>query len=132
MAVAVLVVTHGRIGEELLASSMRILGQNPLPCASFSVEQNCDPERVARELAARIGRIDEGDGVLVLVDLYGATPANVVRRVREARPCAIVTGVNLPMLLKVFNYAGAALAALAEKACDGGRDGVLHIPDGDF
>ncbi len=132
MSVALLVVTHGRIGEELLASATRILGGRPLPCASYTVEQNCDPERVARDVATRLARLDEGDGVLVLIDLFGATPCNVVRRVPDAHPCAIVTGVNLPMLLKVFNYPNGDLAMLADKAREGGREGVNRVVDLDF
>ena len=132
MAVAVLIVTHGRIGEELLASATRILGKRPLPSATFAVEQNCDPDRVARDLTARMAKLDEGDGVLVLVDLFGATPCNVVRRVPDAHPCAIVSGVNLPMLLKVFNYPDSDVAVLAEKAREGGCEGVLRVADLDF
>lgn len=129
MAVAVLLVTHGRIGEELLASATRILGGRPLPCASFAVEQNCDPERVARDLGACLARLDEGDGVLVLTDLFGATPCNVAGRLPDAPPSTIVTGVNLPMVLKVFNYPTLDLAALADKAYDGGREGVFRASD---
>jgi len=132
MAVGLLLVTHGRIGEELLASATRILNGRPLPSASVAVPQNCDPDRVERELRERLQRLDEGDGVLVLVDLFGATPCNVVRRLPDAHPCAIVTGVNLPMVLRVLNYPGLDLAALTEKAREGGREGVLRVADMDF
>jgi PTS system ascorbate-specific IIA component len=132
MAVGILVVTHGRIGEELLASAGRILGGRPLPCASFSVEQNCDPERVVRDVGNRLAKLDEGDGVLVLVDLFGATPCNVVCRLPDAHPCAIVTGVSLPMLIKVFNYPALDLAALSEKAREGGHEGVMRVADVEY
>jgi PTS system ascorbate-specific IIA component len=129
MAVAVLLVTHGGIGEELLASATRILGSRPLPCAAFAVELNSDPERVASDLATQVARLDQGDGVLLLIDLFGATPGNVACRIADAPPYAVVTGVNLPMLLKVFNYPALDLDALADKACDGGRSGVLRVSD---
>ena len=132
MAVGLLLVTHGRIGEELLASAARILGHRPLPCASFSVMQNCDPDRVVQEAGKQLSRVDEGDGVLVLVDIFGATPCNVVRRLPDAHPCAIITGVSLPMVLKVLNYPDLDLAALAGKACAGGREGVTRVADVDF
>ena len=132
MAVGLLLVTHGRIGEELLASATRILNGQPLPSASVAVPQNCDPDRVERDLRERLQRLDEGDGVLVLVDLFGATPCNVVRRLPDAHPCAIVTGVNLPMVLRVLNYPALDLAALTEKAREGGREGVLRVADMDF
>jgi PTS system ascorbate-specific IIA component len=132
VAVGVLLVTHGRIGEELLASAKRILDGHPLPSASFAVEQNRDPDHVTHDVAARLTNLDEGDGVLVLVDIFGATPSNVVCRVPDAHPCAIVTGVNLPMVLKVFNYPTLDLAALAELAHEGGREGVLRVADVDY
>ena len=132
MAVGLLLVTHGRIGEELLASATRILNGRPLPSASVAVPQNCDPDRVERELRERLQRLDEGDGVLVLVDLFGATPCNVVRLLPDAHPCALVTGANLPMLLRVFNYPDLDLPGLVEKALGGGRDGVQRISDLEF
>jgi len=132
MAVGLLLVTHGRIGEELLASATRILNGRPLPSASVAVPQNCDPDRVERDLRERLHRLDEGDGVLVLVDLFGATPCNVVRRLPDAHPCAVVTGVNLPMVLRVLNYPKLDLPALVEKAREGGREGVLRVADMDF
>ena len=132
MAVGLLLVTHGRIGEELLTSAARIFGDRPLPCASFSVEQNRDPDRVAEDVATRLTSLDQGDGVLVLVDIFGATPCNIVCRVPDAHPCAIVTGVNLPMVLKVLNFPSLDLAALAEVAQEGGREGVLRVADIDI
>ncbi|HEY5789897.1 MAG TPA: PTS fructose transporter subunit IIA [Gammaproteobacteria bacterium] len=132
MAVGVLLVTHGELGAELLRIASAIMGEPPLPCAAVSVAQDRDPEQAHAELGARLAGLEQGDGVLVLVDLFGATPCNVVRLLPDAHPCALVTGANLPMLLRVFNYPDLDLPGLVEKALGGGRDGVQRISDLEF
>ena len=90
------------------------------------VSPDSPPERISAAVAAEIQRLDQGDGVLVLCDLYGATPCNRVCIART--PCIrIVTGCNLPMVLKVFNYARLDLRRLADKALEGGRAGIFEV-----
>ena len=78
---------------------------------------------VARALRMR-EQLDTEAGVLVLSDLAGSTPGNVAERVARQGRVRVVTGINLPMLMRVFNYPGLDLDALARKALEGGRDGV--------
>ena len=132
MAVGVLLVTHRDTGAELLATATRILGSSPLPAAAVAVRSGDDTETSVAAIAARLAEIDDGDGVLVLTDLFGATPCNVVRQLPDAHPCALVTGASLPMLLRVFNYADLDLPGLTEKALGGGRDGVQRVSDLEF
>ena len=75
-----------------------------------------------------LDQLDEGDGVLVLTDAYGSTPSNIACRLGARRQVAVVTGLNLPMLLRVLNYPALPLDELKEKAVSGGRDGVLLVP----
>jgi PTS system ascorbate-specific IIA component len=132
MAVGVLLVTHRGIGAELLASAERILGRLPLPAAAIGMRSDDDCGATAAAIAARLAELDQGDGVLVLTDLFGATPSNLVRQAVDAYPCAIVTGLNLPMLVKVFNYPDLDLPSLAEKALEGGHQGVRRVSDLEF
>ena len=70
-------------------------------------------------------KLDSGDGVLVLTDMYGATPSNIACRLRKLHDVRVVAGLNLPMLIRVLNYPGLDLDELMHKALSGGRDGVL-------
>ena len=68
--------------------------------------------------------LDQGDGVLVLTDLFGSTPSNIAHRLHEFANVNIVTGLNLSMLIRIFNYPDLNLADMTEKAFSGGVDGV--------
>ena len=72
-----------------------------------------------------------GDGVLVLTDLYGSTPSNIACKLRRHGHVRVVSGVNLPMLIRVLNYPDLDLDSLKEKALSGGRDGVLSCTSED-
>ena len=125
MSVGLLLVTHEKIGEQILEAARTAMGE-PLPNAALCISPDHPPERISAAVAAEIQRLDQGDGVLVLCDLYGATPCNRVCIACEPG-IRIVTGCNLPMVLKVFNYASLDLHRLADKAVEGGRTGILGI-----
>lgn len=127
MSVALLVVTHNAIGEELLRTASEILGRCPLEAATLAIGPDSDPDALVAEGEALIARLDAGAGVLVLTDLFGSTPSNITMRLGERTDTAIVSGVNLPMLLRVLNYPQLRLSALQDKAVSGGRDGVVRV-----
>ena len=125
MTVGVLLITHGDIGAVLLKSALSILPLCPLPTLNLKAPPDCDPERVLQDARRAASRLDSGDGVLVLTDVYGATPSNIACRLGDFQRVRVVSGVNLPMLLRVLNYPDLELDELASKAISGGRDGVL-------
>ena len=69
--------------------------------------------------------LDHGAGVLILTDLYGATPSNIAHRLVEENKTVVVTGLNLSMLMRVLNYPNLSLEELVDKACRGGGEGVV-------
>ena len=125
MKVGLLLVTHEGVGQALLANAERMLGGQPL--ATRVVEAGEDTDLDALVAAAEAARevLDTGAGVLVLTDLYGATPSNAARRLAVRPGCRVVAGLSLPMLVRVLNYPNLPLEELAQKALSGGRDGVL-------
>ncbi len=125
MTVGVLLLTHGRIGSVLREAAHSILGVSPLATLSLTAAVDCDPEQVLEEARRTADELDTGDGVLVLTDVYGATPSNIACRLREFHKVRIVAGVNLPMLIRVLNYPDLDLDQLGEKAISGGREGIL-------
>jgi len=128
--IGVLLVTHGAIGDELLATAAQILGQPAARTAVLSVTSAHDPADVLAQARARIAQLDDGSGVLVLTDMYGSTPGNVVRSLLADGRVEGVAGVSLPMLVRVLSARDRDLAAAVQRALSGGTEGVLHMnPD---
>ncbi len=128
MSVGLLLITHAGIGGELLAAATRMLGACPLRAKTLAVSNSDDPAQVGAQARALAQGLDAGDGVLVLTDLFGSTPANIATGLCDAGRTRILTGVNLPMLVRVLNYPQLPLEAMADKALSGARDGVLECP----
>ncbi|MDH3319841.1 MAG: PTS fructose transporter subunit IIA [Betaproteobacteria bacterium] len=125
--IGVLILSHGAIGETLLASAAQILGAPPAQTAALGVARGDDPETVlarAREMAARL---DDGSGLLVLTDMFGATPCNVASRLLADGRVEGVSGVSLPMLVRVLSGRNESLPAVVRRALSGGADGVVHM-----
>ena len=126
MAVGILLVTHPDIGDAHKRIAERLVGRPPLPLECFEVPFDADLDALLPQASACLRRLDQGDGVLVLTDLYGASPSNFAARlgnlgIRTRR----IAGLNLPMLLRALNYADRELDALADTAMGGGKLGVV-------
>ncbi|EXJ16388.1 PTS sugar transporter subunit IIA [Imhoffiella purpurea] len=125
MSVGLLIITHRPLAGDLLRIAGEILGGSPPGVEAFEVVNDTPCEQLVAEGLRRIDRLEQGDGVLVLTDLFGSTPANVATSLQNLRAnVRVLTGVNLPMLLRTLNYAALDLETVAEKALQGGRDGV--------
>lgn len=110
----------------MIAVAERMLGGLPLPVAALDVPFDADPEAMLVAASGAMRRIDQGDGVLILSDLYGATPANIARRAAFlGSPVRRVAGLSLPMLLRALNYPDLDLDAMAKAAVAGARLGVI-------
>ncbi len=131
MSVGVLIITHEGIASAILETAVNILGECPLPVEVLAAARDCDTEALRRRVGEKVDALDQGDGVLVLLDIYGSTPSNVTCSIVDQKRMQVVSGINLPMLVRVFNYPDLTLPELAEKALSGGRDGVLACPGGD-
>lgn len=126
MSVGVLIITHGEIGEQLISTASSTLGgELPLPCRALSVAQSCDPDRLVERATKILAEISNGDGLLVLTDMYGSTPSNIANRLGESHKVRVIAGVNLPMFIRILNYPSLGLDDLIEKALSGGHDGII-------
>jgi len=93
-------------------------------CRVLAAQGDSDPDYLVLEGKALIDQLDDGDGVLVLTDMFGATPSNVAAKLVSGK-VACVAGINLPMLVRVLNYSELNLRELAQKALSGGIEGVM-------
>ena len=126
MAVGILLITHEGIGSTLLAVALRLMRNLPLACEAFEVPFDGDPDSLLPQASAAMRRVDSGSGVLVLTDLYGATPSNIAARLaRLGTPVRRVSALSLPMLLRVMNYADLDLDDLPAVAAAGARNGAI-------
>lgn len=125
MTVNITLLTHKAVGEELINAVTHTLGQRPNHCDSVSVTETCGFDSLITTLRAHIDKAD--DGLLILTDLYGSTPCNVAKALSEEQNCAVVTGLNLPMLLKTINYQHLDVEALAAKALEGGKECIKKV-----
>jgi len=122
-----MLVTHGEIGSALLESAAQILGDAQRQTATLSVWRQDDPDDLNLRARELLEGIDAGDGVLVLTDIFGATPGNVVSRLLEDGKIEGVSGVSLPMLLRVLTGRNGSLKAAVQRAVSGGAEGVVHM-----
>jgi len=125
--IGVLIVTHGDIGTSLLASASQILGETPQQVSTLSVWRQDDPDDLVLRARELMQQIDSGDGVLILTDIFGATPGNVVSKLLQDGRVEGVSGVSLPMLLRVLTGRDGSVPAGVQRALSGGSEGLVHM-----
>jgi PTS system ascorbate-specific IIA component len=128
MTIGVLLVSHGLLGQAMLDVSVNTLSVCPLATRVLGVPLDDDPDALLIRAKKKIADLNSGDGVLVLTDLCGSTPSNVARRLANLDDVMVVAGLNLPMLIRVFNYPELSLTEMAERAVEGGRQGIMLLP----
>ena len=121
----IVLVTHNGLGESLRHQAEIILGRG-LKLSLVSVGDQADPDHVLAELTSALARSSDDDGVLILTDLPGATPHNVALRAAAGRNLPVVSGLNLPMLLKTVSHADQPAEELARLADLGGHQGITQ------
>lgn len=125
--IGILLITHGALGEALIQCACHVMNRRPLQLMQLGMAGQ-DDHLDALPLARRLLEItDTGDGVLILTDILGATPANTAAKLLEPGRIEGVAGVNLPMLLRVITYRERSMDVLVKKAVAGACEGVAHM-----
>ena len=124
MSVGIVIVTHGEAGAALLEAAEFIAGESMAEILFVPFRQSGERLTGASDLEAAMTRAETGDGVLVLTDLLGSSPSNLVAEQLPANHAVMVTGLSLPMLLSVWNYRNKPLGMVARKAVESGRRGI--------
>ena len=125
--IGILIIAHGGFGESLLECAKHVIGNEPRQVAYLAVTNHDDPDHLLPVAQNLVAKLNEGDGVLVLSDMYGATPCNIVSKLLIPGVVEGVAGVNMPMIVRTMTYRHESLMALVEKAVAGGREGVVHF-----
>lgn len=125
-------VTHGQLARELVAAAEMIIGDIP-NVTSVSMGWQESPEDAEREIEAAIARVESGKGTVVLTDMFGGTPSNLSLTFLEKGKVEVVTGVNLPMLIRLGSLReeelGDDLRAVAAQAMREGKENVYLASD---
>ena len=125
--VGILIVSHGTFGEALIRCASHVLGARPERVAQLGVLVHDDPDEILQQARNLARELDEGDGVLVLSDICGATPCNIAARLLESGRIEGLSGVSLPMLIRALTYRNEPIESVVRKAMSGGLEGVVHL-----
>ena len=123
--IGIILAAHQPLGHALAESAQHVFGAVP-QLSVVDVVPDTPLEKIRQQLQDAMAHVDSGEGVLILTDLFGATPSNVASQLADART-KVVAGVNLPMLLRAISYRGEALNLVAEKAASGGAQGIVQV-----
>jgi len=122
--VGALVVTHGQLGQELVSAAQAIVGEISY-VAAVSIGWNDDVDESKKKIEQAVAEVDQGKGVIILTDMFGGTPSNLSLPLLKRNEVDIVTGVNLPMVIKVANQPGTdSLSELVTKVKNQGQSHI--------
>ena len=125
--IGILLVTHGSFGEALIQNACHVLNRRPPLLNQLGVAAQDDPLDLLPLARQMLELVDGGAGVLLLTDVYGASPANLVMKLLDPGRIEALAGVNLPMLLRALTDREKGFDVLLSRSTAGGRDGVLNL-----
>lgn len=124
MSVALLLVTHKNIGNDMLIIASSILNEELNNTACIEVPMDADIDMIKNQVANVLTKLSTDEGVLILTDSYGSTPCNIANEFLDCENRTLISGLNLPMLIRVMNYRSLPLAELKHVAIEGGKHGI--------
>ena len=125
--IGLFLITHSSLGESLIQCACHVLNHRPRQIVQLGVAAQDDPLDALPLAQEMLKLVDSGEGVLILTDVFGATPSNIALKLMQPQRIEGVAGVNLPMLLRALNYREKDMNTLLAKTLSGGRDGVLNM-----
>src|SRR4051812_33797005 len=127
---AILIIAHAPLAHALRSCALHVFPDCGAHLAAIDVQPNMPPEETqatARIAMQQLSRVEGVTGVLVLTDIFGATPSNVAQKLVDGVTSRLITGVNLPMLLRSVSYRNETLDTLVSRAVVGGTQGVMQV-----
>jgi len=126
MNVALFFISHDGIASNLITIGEAILQKKNNNLAYLEVPMDADVGSMLADIDHRIEQLDTEQGLLVITDIYGSTPSNIAQTVADKYHADLLSGVNLPMVIRLLNYRDADLATLLKKALEGAKNGIQH------
>lgn len=125
--IGILLITHDTLGESLVQCVCHVLNKRPEQLMQLGVAAGDDPNDLLPLATKMLKLVDTGEGVLVITDIFGASPSNLASKLLQAGKVEGLAGANLPMLLRAISYRDKGMETLLMRATGGGRDGVLNL-----
>ncbi|MCK9258457.1 MAG: PTS fructose transporter subunit IIA [Azoarcus sp.] len=125
--IGIFLITHATLGESLIQCACHVLNKRPANIIQLGVSAQDDPLDLLPTARQMVSWADSGRGVVILTDIYGATPSNIATKLLKPGRVEGIAGVNLPMLLRVLTYREKDMASVIQRAISGGCDGVMHM-----
>ncbi len=126
--IGILIVTHGTLGEALIQTAIHVLNKRPARLKQLGVTAQDDPLLLLPQARALVKDVNEGDGVLIMTDMFGGSPSNLCAKLVQPGKIEAVAGVSLPMLIRALTYRDKSLETMVTKAISGGCEGVVRVP----
>jgi PTS system ascorbate-specific IIA component len=126
--IGILIIAHGTLAESLIHCASHVLGKRPMRVRQLGVTIHDDPQAILPQAQDLVAHLDDGNGVLILTDIYGATPCNLASKLLKPGRVEGLAGVNLPMLIRALTYRDKSLDEMIRKAMSGGCEGVVRMP----
>ena len=127
---AILIIAHAPLANALRQCALHVFPDCGAHVMAIDVQPNLSPDETlgaARVALDQLGQLPQVRGVIVLTDIFGATPSNVAQKLVDGVRSRLITGVNLPMLLRAVSYRHEPLDALVSRAVIGGTQGVMQV-----
>lgn len=118
--IGIVLVTHGRLAQEMLNVTQHVVGpQTDVACVGISADDDMETKR--QEILEKTAEVDKGDGVIVITDMFGGTPSNLAISIMEERNIEVISGMNIPMLVKLMRVRNETVADAVSAAQEAGR-----------
>lgn len=118
----IILLTYPKYGSDLISSAAHVLNKPLDNIGIVQILHDYETEEINKQLLAKIDALQNNNGVLILCDIYGATHCNIACRIIEPGKVEMVSGLNLPMLIRTINYINEPVSKLAELAASGGKE----------
>jgi len=125
--IGLVLVTHGRLAAEFITAMEHVVGPQEA-IEAICIGPDDDMEGRRKDIAEAISRVEHGQGVIILTDLFGGTPSNLAISLMKSENIEVIAGVNLPMLVRALTYRKESLNVVVRKALSGGVEGVTQMP----
>ena len=126
MSTALFFITHEGIASNLLAIGEAIIQKSNNNLSCLEIPMDADVNAMLEDIDNRLEQLDISQGLLVITDIYGSTPSNIAQKVADKHHADLISGVNLPMIIRLLNYRDESTATLIQKALDGAKKGIQH------
>lgn len=126
MNVALFFITHEGIASKLIAIGDAIIQKTNNNLSYLEIPMDADVGSMLEDIDHKLEQLDTTQGLLVITDIYGSTPSNIAQKIADKHHADLISGVNLPMIIRLLNYRDEDVTSLIQKALDGARKGIQH------